>query len=42
MVGEVTAFFASDWLEGLSFDWLFDLCVCVRWVGLDIVCVYML
>ena len=27
MVGEGTAFFASDWLEGLSSDWLFDLAV---------------
>jgi hypothetical protein len=25
MVGARTAFFASDWLEGLSFHWLFDL-----------------
>jgi len=30
-VGEGTVFFAFDWLEGLSSDWLFDLgkCVCV-------------
>lgn len=27
MVGEGTAFSASDWLEGLSSDWLFDLAV---------------
>jgi hypothetical protein len=25
IVGASTAFFASDWQEGLSFDWLFDL-----------------
>jgi hypothetical protein len=30
MVRESTAFFASDWLEGLSSDWLFDLAL--KWV----------